>query len=341
MGILLYHLAYAVDQPLFPKEYANGNMDSFLVFLFIMLSGAVLYLRYKDITNLKEFYYKRWKSIFPLYLVFFIAFYIITAVKSGAVFYSEPVYAMVFSLTAFDGYLAWSNSFLSNMVQGLSGLTSGQILGYYEIGEWFLGLILILYLLYPIILWAFKKAPIASLMIVSILYVLEAVFTDYNITRTVIHGILGFIIGMFIMKYFDKVCSSKVIPLSSFVICVVLLFIELPHSEFYVPFVSATFFVLLNYIGLKLTDNSERLTKIAIWLGTLSFAVFLVQRKSIQLTVNVFGSDVSYLVAAIISITIALVVSDIGVRVINYLLKSKYYIRFEQHLYNKVLKPGV
>ena len=340
LSILLYHLAYAVDKPLFPKEYANGNMDSFLVFLFIMLSGAVLYLRYKDIGNLKEFYYKRWKSIFPLYLAFFIVLYVYTAVKSGSAFYSEPAGAMLFSLTAFDGYLAWSNSFLSNTVQGLFGLTSGQVAGYYEIGEWFLGLILILYALYPIILFAFKKYPVITLVTAIVLYILEAVFTDYNITRTVIHGVLGFIIGMFIMKYFDKVCNNKLILLGSLVICAIILFVKLPSTEFYVPIVSLTFFILLNFVGVKLTENSEKMVKISTWLGTISFAIFLVQRKSINLTVKLFGSDIPYWAAALFSIAVALVVSDIGVRVMNYLLRSKYYVHFEQYLYKKVLGPS-
>ena len=57
-------------------EYANGSFGSLFVGVFFLISGGVLYYNYPEVKNLSTFYYKRWKSIFPMFYITFLFFFI-------------------------------------------------------------------------------------------------------------------------------------------------------------------------------------------------------------------------------------------------------------------------
>ena len=113
---------------------ANSSFGFMFVTSFFCISGVVLYYNYPKIKSVKRFYFKRWKSIYPSYYICFLYFFLRTAFNLKKLF--------------FKGH--WSKIFLTLI--GMDGYLSYRIRTYYLIGEWFLGAIIIIYILYPLIL---------------------------------------------------------------------------------------------------------------------------------------------------------------------------------------------
>lgn len=104
---------------------------SIAVFCFFMVSGAALIYQYEDKLQLKEYYKKRFLGTFPLFwLAYLFAFL--------ERFYHEksmpeaPKATFILSIIGMDGYLKEYGD------------------NFYLIGEWFLGAIIILYILFPL-----------------------------------------------------------------------------------------------------------------------------------------------------------------------------------------------
>ncbi len=108
------------------------------VSLFLVLSGAALTLSTRENFTLKTFFKKRFLAIFPLFWTVYILF-----VLGGTIFLpcqflsNRPPASFIFTILGIDGLLSLIGP------------------NYYLIGEWFLGCILILYLLYPAIRYLF------------------------------------------------------------------------------------------------------------------------------------------------------------------------------------------
>ena len=122
----------------------NGDWGHFsVVALFFMLSAAALLQNYPELgrKDLLRFYWKRWKSIFPAFYLVWICCFITTAIKTGVITWGGQPWLILLSVIGEDGY--------------------AQYLGlehdYYLIGEWFLGVIIILYILYPLLLFLYRK----------------------------------------------------------------------------------------------------------------------------------------------------------------------------------------
>lgn len=121
--------------------------------LFFMLSGASLMLSYRP-GNLKIYAQKRWLAIYPqFYLAFFLAtmldFFLQRGLSSG------DWRQLIFSFLGMDGYLA-------NL--GLIGFD------FYKCGEWFLGCLLLLYLVFPMLYYCLEKKPAVTVFTGVMLY---------------------------------------------------------------------------------------------------------------------------------------------------------------------------
>ena len=78
IGIIFYHVSCYVseDAPKFFRGLTNGTVDpgTFLVGVFLMISGGALYYNHANISSLKEFYYKRWRAFYPMFYIAFCNF---------------------------------------------------------------------------------------------------------------------------------------------------------------------------------------------------------------------------------------------------------------------------
>lgn len=136
LGIIAFHVSCytAPEAAKLLHTHSNGDFGGIFVGIFFLISGGMLYRNNRDIPSLKRFYFKRWKSIFPMFYITWLYYYLDNVIRTGTPFYGGKPWALVLTLLGLDGYLAY------------------RIDGYYIVGEWFLGAIVLLYALYPVFL---------------------------------------------------------------------------------------------------------------------------------------------------------------------------------------------
>lgn len=98
---------------------------------FFMVSGAALIYRYGGELNLKEYYKKRFLGIFPLFWLAYLVVFLEEFYRYGGM-PNAPKITFLLTIIGMDGYM---NDYMETFAL---------------IGEWFLGAIIILYILFPL-----------------------------------------------------------------------------------------------------------------------------------------------------------------------------------------------
>ncbi len=120
----------------------NGSWGMAPVYCFFMVSGASLMHRYgvEERLNLARFYKKRFLSIYPLFwIAYVLGFFAVFWQLKGL--YDVPTWSLIWSVLGIDGWIVnWVPTF-------------------YMVGEWFLGSIILLYLLFPAVRVLWRRSP--------------------------------------------------------------------------------------------------------------------------------------------------------------------------------------
>lgn len=98
---------------------------------FFMVSGAALIFHYTDHFSVKEFYKKRFFGIFPLFWLAYLFAFLDYFYQAGRM-PEAPKINFLLTVIGMDGYLC------------------DYVPTFYLLGEWFLGMLIILYLLFPL-----------------------------------------------------------------------------------------------------------------------------------------------------------------------------------------------
>lgn len=269
LGIIVYHFSCHLNSKDFLPLYSfeNGLWGDVFVTVFFVVSGASLYYQYADNWNtntVKSYLYKRWKSIFPMYYIAYLNFEIQKIIShKNPLFRGNPL-RYVFTLLGMDGYLTQVTT------------------TYYTLGEWFTGAIIILYILFPIILWCILKNYKVTFLMVLFLYI---IFLNTPILNPVVFWsitscLVSFVCGMILMKY-RKFLLNKWCFLGNLIVFIVLCFIELPLRSnvsthviglclFEILFFGGEYICKINFLDLVFTE-----------LSNISYAVFLLQHIAI------------------------------------------------------------
>lgn len=190
IGVIWYHCACHSNSEYKPfLRYESGDWGAVCVMVFFMISGAMLYYNYPRLCTLQDirtFYFKRWKSIFPSFYICYIPLFLIQAIQNHTFFYNGAPWKVFISLIGMDGYFHYMDA--SN---------------YYIIGEWFLGAIILLYLLYPILAWIFFHVPVLLSAICLGIYVWINQSNVFRIapTQNLLSCITFFVCGMVLIRY--------------------------------------------------------------------------------------------------------------------------------------------
>lgn len=201
--IIFYHMMIQLQiSEIYPAEkvspfFSNSNMHlaTLAVAVFFMLSGACLAYTTKDGFRIKEYFKKRYvKTLIPFYIVA-LAYYIYKAIitKSFLGMYTVhvPAWRIIYTILGLDGWID---------MHKVPTFTLG-------VGEWFLGALLLLYLLFPLFRYFMKKNSILFLCVATCIYIIVA----YNYTSYVpMHMNLilkgyEFILGMYLGTYLTSV----------------------------------------------------------------------------------------------------------------------------------------
>lgn len=269
MIIVFHYNAFLIDYqieapPLLFIQYANGTMGHIGVSLFFILSGASLMYSCRKSLVLKDYLRKRFLSIYPVYWItyaaFFTHFYIINRLPMAI---SRKT--LLLSFLGMDGYLYY------------------KIPCYYLIGEWFVGCIVILYLIFPLLRRLVLKAPAATALICGLLYLPYVRFYPFEmeIARFFLTRVPELLFGMYLSAYFYKDTSEGIprltwkMGLPALAALLVVFYIKLPLSEPYIIlWTGISTFLFLGWIS-RFFEWKWLLTPCKLLSGA-SFAIFLV-----------------------------------------------------------------
>lgn len=248
--------------------FANGNMGNIGVSLFFILSGASLMYTYREKIPLKSYYKKRFLSIYPLYWVSYaVLFLYIYGIRHVPMIYSKKL--LIFSFLGMDGFLNY------------------KIPMYYIVGEWFVGCIVLIYLIFPLIHRWIIKAPAVTATVTLCLYLLFIHFYPFemDIAHFPLSRIPEVMFGMYFVKYYDCFGEKKPSFARSLVILAVsgislLIAFFVPIKGITAPYVDIWLGIssfLFLYILVQPVERFEnRAVRLIFLLSKYSYGIFLV-----------------------------------------------------------------
>lgn len=235
---------------------ANSTWGNIGVSLFFIVSGAALMHTYSDNFNIKQFYSKRFFSIYPqfwlAYLFAFLYFFYMNLSIS-----TVPKYKILLTLFGMDGYFSY--------------LTPT----FYILGEWFLGCLIIYYICFPLLRKLVIERPKLLLFCTVITYVVIAQTDVFkmDLDRNFFICVLQCIFGMYYAYYIKKI-KIQYIPIA-LITCIVIIFFEIDSGSVYlISILGIALFLVLSYIGEFLSAKWFR--NIIMIISKYSYSIFLV-----------------------------------------------------------------
>lgn len=255
----------------FPFNVYIGDLG---VSLFLIISSAALTYVYSDKDfQIGKFYYKRWKTIYPMYWIAYICSFLIIYVYMGAWSATKvPRSHLLISVLGFDGYLA------------------DVIPTYYLVGEWFVGFIVIFYIIYPVLRWLLNKYPRALAIGALAIYFVMLTFipAEFRVARNIFIRLPELLFGMYFIKYIKKVNLPLAIG-SIIVLGVNGVLKPKFSSNIQVTYVGIAAFLILVYIAQFI--HSKKCKYLFEWISKYSYAIFLIHHiliYNIMLTFNLY-----------------------------------------------------
>lgn len=249
----------------------NIYIGGFGVSLFLIISGAALMYVYGQACNLKKFYLKRFKTLYPMFWIAYIIAFLVIYVWKGAWKYTTiPKGKLLLSVIGMDGYLA------------------DVMPTFYLVGEWFLGFIVIFYFVFPLLRWMINKCPVVLAVISLAVYVILLKWypIQFASSKNLLVRLPELLFGMYFIKYIKKVkLPVAIVGLG------VLLFNQffkpdLP-TDLQTTYVGIAAFLVLVYISQWV--RSQRIQEICQWVNKYSYAIFLVHHIVIYYVMMTFN----------------------------------------------------
>lgn len=167
-------------------------------------------------------------------------------------------------------------------VVGMDGYFNYKTQTYYILGEWFLGAIILLYLLFPLLNELVdKNAPLVTvILIVAYVLMRKASFFEIDEFRNLISCLVSFAFGMVMMKY-DLFNDGRT-KWFCLIATGILLVVPLPGSWYvYSHITGLTLYVVLNWMGEYVMRNGK-LSKTVSHISNISYPIFLVHHVIIM-----------------------------------------------------------
>ncbi|WMC91708.1 YfhO family protein [Kineothrix sp. MB12-C1] len=168
-------------------KYANGTWAEIGVILFFIISGAKLMYNYGNAINIKKFYISRFKRVYPLFWCVYLIFTFWNLFLG--LMPDLPKIRLLLSVAGMDGYFSY------------------LVPNYYICGEWFLGAIIIFYILFPFMRKAMIKAPKTVGIVATVVYILVIAFNPFQVivSRNLVVCIYYTLLGMYFIFYIKDV----------------------------------------------------------------------------------------------------------------------------------------
>lgn len=264
--IIIFHFNISVGTrgistfTILKNDFVNINLAHVGVPIFFVLSGFALMFSNERQYSIITFYKKRFKAVYPM---FWLSYLLVT----------------VYYFLVYRSICPWIErpskiSFLLTVV-GLDGYTTPLMVNWYKVGEWFLGCIIIIYLIFPILKAGINRFPKVFWIPWFLIYLYLTFNYDSLIpqTQNVLLRLPEFLLGMYLCKYRSKINEKSAI--FSFVIALIILLVPLSFipTMFLVTIMGGTCYIFLYWLGGKI--NNSAIQKPFIWFSKYSFAIYL------------------------------------------------------------------
>ena len=277
--IIVYHFIFELEQkgnfdpekgPLI--QYSNSNLHIAIigVSLFFMLSGAGLMLSSMRKWDLKDFYRRRFtKLLIPFYVVEIFTLVASLALKREWLSYFPFISKakIIFNFLGMDGYFEQFFPTFS-----------------LHVGEWFLGALIMLYVLFPVFRFCMEKNRYVTILVATVYYVVLNYGNFFSISpwTNVFVKAYDFILGMFLITEIPGLMEKKSFRRASWLVSFLIILIgmgfkpviPMPTAIVNLIYAVAIFIYFFSSDNIKLKDTvlDELIEKIC----ALSYEVFLV-----------------------------------------------------------------
>lgn len=248
------------------------------VSLFFMLTGSTLMMTYKE-GNLRNYYIKRFLNIFPMFYVAYIAATVVDFFVYKSVGYAD-LRLLCFSLLGMDGYLA----------------SLGWIpFDFYKIGEWFLGCLLLLYAIFPLLHFGLKRNIALTCVCVIAIYLGYSQFAfrlGWNYTdKAIVLKFPEILLGMLFVKYNLREKPKTLLGITVTTAIVAYLLRNSISNTTFTTAMCMLLFAVLVIIGEQI--KNERVSELLAKIAGLTYPVFLVHHWLILKLIR--GFDLAYM----------------------------------------------
>ncbi len=325
--IIFYH--FAIDLEVkgiynfqkFGITFFNSNMNIVIlsVSLFFIISGACLTLSVQKQKNVNwlSFYKKRiTRILIPFYLAYIFDLFLEFMQYRVLPFPNDiPLWRVIFTFAGVDEYFT------------MLGTTTFSL----GIGEWFLGCLIMMYLIFPLLYTCMKKNRYVTILAATIYYIVLILTYNYNVPQHMnfFSKIYEFILGMFLILELNKIKKwSLVITLPIIAVC----FLGKP----YIPVPQAFMNILLSgavfcFAALceDFISNRKHLLNILRVVSKYSFEVYLIHHFIIYWFSWYFTGHLFCGREIILLLTLECFVMAVGARVLK-----KYSVKVENWIGN-------
>ena len=233
---------------------ANIYIGAFGVSLFFIISGAALMYVYDNKIEIPKFYKKRLMGIYPMFWMAFIFAAIYRYHLQGTLGSGAPIKNFIYTVLGIDMYVA-----------------NFGIVTFAQVGEWFIAVIIMMYLLFPLLRWAVRKNPIIAFGVAVIVAIISTVLWDKSIE--VFARVPEFMFGMIFVKYIKKVNWKMVIP-AVVIIALNTVFKPTWYNNFQTFYIGVSSFIILVFIAQFI--KVRWIQNICSVISKYSYACFLV-----------------------------------------------------------------
>lgn len=202
-----------IDNAILGKQWGYELFSGLGVSLFIVLSGSSLMLSSRANFEIKTYLRKRVFSIYPLFWTTYITIFLTLLLIQRKLPVKAPPLTFLLTIIGFDGFFLYKAD------------------NFYIIGEWFLGFIIIMYFVFPLLRYLFLRYNLFTLLLCILVTLLSVSLYNFKmeISRFPLSRLAEFIFGMSFIFLFKP--SQKWLNLLLAFICA-RLFLFAPNLNF-------------------------------------------------------------------------------------------------------------
>lgn len=221
--IMLFHFDAhkVIKSPTYTQPFLkfDGSIGILFVTVFFMLSGCALMNSNRNELDIKKFYCKRFKAIFPTFWITYLIWFFLRGILYfiGVMQYTpnqaNPL-KIVLTFIGLDGYFLYLGP------------------NFYEMGEWFLGAIIIFYIIFPILHLLIRRTPKLTFFILFFLELGVIIYNPFEVAldRNIVICLNSCYFGMIIGKHLEIIKEKSLLVIPSIIS---LFFIEILNLNQY------------------------------------------------------------------------------------------------------------